>query len=327
MRLEGRSAVVTGSTSGIGKAIALLLAKEGANVVINGRGNGAGGSGTNLDPLNAVVDEIKADGGNAIACAGSVSDFEFAGEMMQSCVDAFGGIDILVNNAGMPGGMSVELCPPEHWHPVIDVNLNGTYYCSHHAAKYMKEQRWGRILTCSSYAHTGYLGGSCYPASKGGIASLTRAMARSLGMWGITANGYCPEARTRMTDGNDPDQYNNMQDALLKRGFFSRAQYDHFMQLHGPEGVAPFVVYLCTEEADYINGQMFHVEGGRIGLLPEVEVIATLTRDYDKEGPWTVDELIKQVPISVGWGLKNAVPKRPAEEVEQIMSSINPMFW
>lgn len=329
MRLAGRSAIVTGSTHGIGRAIALALAREGARVVVNGRGAGPDGPGTRSDEADAVVREIEAAGGEAIACVGAVNDFDFAGRLVETCANRFGSVDILVNNAGTAGGLSVDLCPPAHWQQVVDVNLNGTYYCSHHAAKRMKAQRWGRILSCSSFAHTGFIGGSCYPASKGGVASLGRAMARNLGFYGITSNVICPEARTRMINAEQPGSaiHDSHMASLEKRGFLSPAKTRAFIDLPGPEGVAPFCVYLCLPEADYINGQVFNVEGGRIGLVPEPHEIRTLERDVRRDGIWSLDTLCELVPQTIGMELRNPVPQRPADEVEALMASIDPMFW
>jgi len=329
MKLEGKNAIVTGSTHGIGRAIALALAAEGARVVVNGRGQGPGGPGTRSDEAEAVAAEIRKSGGEASACVGPVNDFDFAGELVETCVDRFGSVDILINNAGTAGGLSVDLCPPEHWHDVIDVNANGTYYCSHHAAKHMKAQRWGRILCCSSFSHTGFIGGSCYPASKGAVVSLARAMARNLGMFGITSNAFCPEARTRMINaGQEGSEIHDAHMASLeRRGFISPEKARSFIDLPGPEGVAPFVVYLCLPEAHYINGQVFNVEGGRIGLVPEPHEVRTLARDVARDGIWSLEALCELVPQTVGFGLTNPVPERSAEAVEALMAEIDPMFW
>ncbi|MAG29444.1 MAG: 3-oxoacyl-ACP reductase [Deltaproteobacteria bacterium] len=329
MRLEGKNAIVTGSTHGIGREIALALAREGAGVVVNGRGVGPDGPGTQTDEADAVVREIEAAGGRAVACVGAVHDFDFAGELVERCEDAFGSVDILVNNAGTAGGLSVELCPPEHWQETFDINVNGSYYPSHHAAKRMKSQHSGRILCCSSYAHTGFIGGSCYAASKGAVTSLARAMARNLGLYGITSNAFCPEARTRMINAGQPgsELHETHMDSLEKRGFISPEKMRSLIGLPGPEGIAPFVVYLCLPEADYINGQVFNVEGGRIGLVPEPHEIRTLTRDVARDGIWSVDELCELIPQTVGFALSNPVPGREPEELEKLMSQINPMFW
>ncbi len=329
MRLEAKSAIVTGSTHGIGREIALALAREGARVVVNGRGQGPEGPGTRTDEADAVVAEIAAAGGQAIACVGPVNDFDFSGEMVQRCEDAFGSVDILVNNAGTAGGLSVDLCPPEHWQEVFDINVNGTYYASHHAAKRMKSQHWGRILCCSSFSHTGFIGGSCYPASKGAVASLARAMARNLGLYGVTSNAFCPEARTRMINAGQPGSeiHDTHMASLEKRGFISPEKARALVDLPGPQGIAPFIVYLCLPEAAYINGQVFNVEAGRIGLVPEPHEIRTLTRDVEREGIWSVDDLCRLMPQTVGFELENPVPAREPEDLEKLMAEINPMFW
>jgi NAD(P)-dependent dehydrogenase (short-subunit alcohol dehydrogenase family) len=329
MRFEGKNAIVTGSTRGIGREIALLLAREGAKVVVNGRGMGPDGPGTNMTDMDAVVEEIRAADGVAVGCAGAVQDFELARKLVETCYESFGSVDILVNNAGVPGGLSVEACPPEYWNDTIGANLSGSFYCAHHAVPHMKKQRWGRILNCGSWSVTGRLGGSCYPASKAGLSGLTRAMAYSLGSWGITTNCYWPDARTAMTDqGSEGDElFVELVGSWHLRGWISDAERDHIAGIHGPEGVAPFVVFLCTEEADSINGCIFNVEAGRICLLPEPDPVAVLYRDVDREGPWSLDELSRVVPRSFGARLRNPQPKRPQEELDALLERINAAYW
>jgi 3-oxoacyl-[acyl-carrier protein] reductase len=330
MKLQGRAAIVTGSTHGVGRAIALELARHGARVVVNGRGMGPDGrAGTVTGEADAVVEEIRQAGGEAIACVGAVNDLAFAEQLVETCRECFGSVDILVNNAGSSGGLSIDLCPPEHWHEVFDVNVNGTYYPSHFAAKHMKTQHWGRILCCSSFSHTGFIGGSCYPASKGAVASLARAMARNLGFYGITSNAFCPEARTRMINANQPGSeiHDAHMASLEARGFLSPQKVRALIDLPGPEGIAPFVAYLCLPEADYINGQVFNVEGGRIGLVPEPEEIRTLERDVRRDGIWDLETLCELIPQTVGVELRNPVPARSPEEIETLFAGISPMFW
>jgi hypothetical protein len=148
-------------------------------------------------------------------------------------------------------------------------------------------------------------------------------------MYGITSNAFCPEARTRMINANQPGSeiHDTHMASLEKRGFISAQKARSLLQLPGPEGVAPFIVYLCLPEAHYINGQVFNVEGGRIGLVPEPHEVRTLERDVRRDGIWTLDALCELVPQTVGAELRNPVPERSAAEVDALMGSIDPMFW
>jgi len=290
---------------------------------------GPGGPGTNPADVDAVVAEIDAAGGVAVGCAGPVQDFEFARRLVATCYEAFGRVDILVNNAGMPGGLPVDACPPEYWREAIDANLNGSFYCAHHAVPHMRKQRWGRILNCASFSATGRLGGSCYPASKAGLVGLTRAMARSLGSWGITTNCYCPEARTVMTDQqSDGDEFFvALVESWHQRGWISDAEKDHIIRIHGADGVAPFVVFLCTDEAQAINGCTFNVEAGCISLLAEPDPVAVLYRDVDREGLWSLEDLSHAVPKSFGAHLRNPQPARSQEEIDALLKEIDIALW
>jgi len=329
MRFKGKSAIVTGSTRGIGREVALLFAREGAKVVINGRGMGPDGPGTNTAEIDAVVAEIRDAGGEAVGHAGPVQQLEVAKGLVETCLDSFGSVDILVNNAGVAGGLPVDMCPPEYWNETLGANLNGAFYCAHYAVPHMRKQGWGRILNCGSWAATGRLGGSCYPTSKAALSGLTRAMARSLGSWGITTNCYWPDARTAMTDqGSEGDElFNELVGSWMLRGWISEGERDHIENIHGPEGVAPFVVFLCTEEANYINGSIFNVEAGRICVMPEPDPVAVLYRDVDQEGIWSVEELIRMVPRSLGAHLRNPQPKRIKEDLDAILEKVNPAYW
>ncbi len=296
-RLNGKNSVVTGSSHGIGKAIALALAAEGANVVVNGSGTGPDGPGTDLKPLNDVVNEIQAKGGVAIASCGSVADFDYAERLIKASVDNFGSIDILVNCAGIGEVGSIIDVPLEVWHKVVDVHLNGTFYCCRHAAPLMAKQNSGRIINAGSHAFLGIFGGTGYAAAKGGIISLTRAMARDLKTYGITCNAFCPGARTRLSSG---DRYEKQIKSLHARRCLTDEQMKAALNPPDPSFVAPLVLYLSTDEAAHINGQVFSVSGGYVGLFPESEEEALIYRDAIKQGAWTIDELAKVLPGKAG---------------------------
>jgi NAD(P)-dependent dehydrogenase (short-subunit alcohol dehydrogenase family) len=301
-RLKGKNAVVTGSSHGIGKAIALALAAEGARVVINSSGAGPEGPGTDLKPLNDVVDEIKARGGVAIASCGSVADFAYAGRLIKECVDNFGSIDILVNNAGIGEVGTIIDVPLEMWHQVIDVHLNGTFNCCRHACPLMAQQRSGRILNCSSHNFLGIYGGTGYPAAKGGIISLTRAIAKDMKEYGVTCNAFCPGAKTRLSSGQEYEEYLR---GLYDRGVLTEEQRNYAAHPPDPDFVPPIILYLSTDEAANITGQVFTAAGGQVGLFPEPKEVSLIYRNYKKYGPWTIDEIAQLLPSKLGVYLAN----------------------
>ncbi|MGH7896034.1 MAG: SDR family NAD(P)-dependent oxidoreductase, partial [Candidatus Binatia bacterium] len=199
-RLKGRAAVVTGAGRGIGRAIAELLAAEGAAVVVNDLGGNVDGSGTQASVADEVVATIKAAGGTAVANHDSVSDFEAAERIIGTAVKEFGGIDILVNNAGILRDRMIFNMTEEDWDAVIAVHLKGSFNCTRHAAGHMRRHKRGRIISMSSTSGViGNPGQANYGAAKDGIAALTRVVARELGKYGVTVNAVCPGAATRMT--------------------------------------------------------------------------------------------------------------------------------
>ena len=310
-RLKGKNALVTGSSLGIGKAIALALAAEGASVVVNSSGSGPKGPGTDLKPLNDVVDEIKCKGGVAIASCGSVADFAYAGRLIKTCVDNFGRIDILVNCAGIGEMGSMLDVPLEVWHHVIDVHLNGTFNCCRHACPLMAQQRSGRIMNVGSHAFLGIYGGTGYAAAKGGIISLTWAIAKDMRECGVTCNAFCPGAKTRLSSGQWYEEHIR---ALHSRGLLTEAQKNYSLNPPDPELVPPLVLYLATDEAANITGQVFTVAGGHVGLFPEPKEVSLIYKNYKKYGPWTIDEIAKLLPSKLGMYLVNPPPATPPDE-------------
>ena len=308
-KLKGKNAVVTGAGRGIGKEIALLLAVEGANVVVNDPGVSRAGEGSDAAPADEVVAEIKKGGGTAIANHESVADFAAAERIVKSCVDNFGRIDILVCCAGVLRERMIFNLPEEDWDTVLLVHLKGTFNMCRHASGLMREQRYGRIINTTSDAWRGTIGQSCYSAAKGGIVSFTRSLARELGKYGITSNCIVPMAQTRMT-----------MDEGVKAGFWKRVEtgvwtkehYDEVMAMPGPEFVAPAAVYLALDDAADINGQCIGCGGGRVALYSEPVEIRGLYKDHRKEGVWTLDDLIKLVPTTLLAGYVNPAP--PSEE-------------
>jgi len=304
-RLKGRSAVVTGAGRGIGREIALTLAAEGANVVVVDPGVSRGGEGADSTPADEVVAEIKKRGGSALANHNSVADFRAAEEIINDCVKNFGRIDILVNGAGILREKMVWNLSEEDWDLVLAVHLKGTFNCSRHAAAVMRDQRYGRIINLVSTAWLGTVGQSNYGAAKGGMVSFTRAIARELGKYGVTCNCIAPMAATRMTVTEE------VKAGMQKRyeaGLITQEALESFKNMPGPEYVPPIVVYLASDKAANTNGQVFHIERGRVGIYSH-PVIEKAIYKREAEGMWSVDDLEKAIPSTLLAGYINPAPQ------------------
>ena len=296
-RLKDRVAIVTGSSQGIGKAIAIALAREGAKVVTNNRRAGAEGG-----DAETVASEIKAMGGEAVPFYGSVSEFDVAEKIVKTAVDSFGRVDIVVNNAGADAPRMVWNMSEEEWDRSVDFFLKGSFNCIRFAAGSMREQKWGRIINTTSTAWLGTVGHCNYGAAKAGLVGLTRAVAREVGRYRVTCNAYAPTAATRFTLSDE------IVAGFKKRyeaGLMTKERFEELTNPPKPETVGPFIVYLCTEEAADINGQVFDVTGGDIAIYSEPVKKKTITK---KQGLWTVEELIEQVPKVLLEGYKNPAP-------------------
>lgn len=256
---EGRVVIVTGAGGGLGRAYAMALAAEGASVVVNDLGVGTHGeSGQTVGAAQAVVDEIIAKGGKAVANTDDVTEVEGGQRMVQTALDAFGDLHTVVNNAGFVRDRMFVSCTPDEWDAVLRVHLRGHFCVSRAAVDYWRaKQKQGqnpdaRIINTSSGAGLqGSIGQSAYSAAKGGIASLTLVQAAELGRYGITANALAPAARTRMTE-------TAFADAM-------KAPDDGF-DFNDPANVAPTVVWLASAQSAEVTGQVFELQGGKIML-------------------------------------------------------------
>jgi len=296
-RLKDKVAIVTGSGQGIGGAIALALAQEGAKVVTNNRRAGTEGG-----DAETMADQIKEMGGEATAFFGSISDFEVAEKLIQTAVDTYGRLDILVNNAGADKPHMVWNMTEDEWDICLDSFLKGTFNCTRFACGVMRGQKWGRIINTTSTAWLGTVGHCNYGAAKAGLVGLTRAIAREMGRYGVTCNAYAPTAATRFTVNEE------IVAGFTKRyeaGLMTKERWEELTKPPGPETVAPFLVYLCTGEAADINGQVFDVTGGNIAVYTEPVKAKSIDK---KEGIWTIEELIEQVPGILPEGYKNPAP-------------------
>ncbi|MCY4565247.1 MAG: SDR family oxidoreductase [Gammaproteobacteria bacterium] len=274
-RLDGKTALVTGAGGGLGRTHALLLAEEGAAVVVNDLGGARDGSGDGSSAMaDQVVAEIRAAGGQAVADYGSVTDEAAARGMVQACVDNFGKIDICINNAGILRDKSFKNMTNELWDVVVDVHLRGTYLVAKAAWDRMLEQgTGGRIINTSSTSGLiGNFGQTNYGAAKAAIAGFMRCLWLEGLKYGITVNVLVPTATSRLTDDIFPDEIK-----------------DRFP----PETVAPAVVWLCTDEAKEVTGRQLMVSGNNVSLL-SWQVTPIADQDLSK-GPWSVEEIGRRI--------------------------------
>ena len=276
--LEGKVAVVTGSGRGIGRGIALALAKEGAKVVINDVGCATDGRGTDADPAAVVCKEIAALGGEAIPNYDSVAEFDSAGNIIKSAVDKWGQIDIVVNNAGILRDKQLVNMSPEDFDAVLKVHLYGGFNCTRHALPVMREKGYGRIINIvSSAGLRGNFGQANYGAAKAGLMGMTFVIAvehmkgNAEGKYSITANALAPAGMTRMV-GTMP-------------GMEGRPVPPEM----NPDLNGPIVAYIASPEAKHVNGQIFGRRGYSHTLFQTPKPLAAMYKD----GGWEAGEIAK----------------------------------
>ncbi len=286
--LDGRVAIVTGAGRGIGRKHAMLLAAEGAAVVVNDHGGNNEGSGTDATPAQEVVAEIAGAGARAIANADNVSSWAGAQGLVEQAVAEFGGLDILVNNAGILRDALVPAMTEEQWD---SVHLKGHFAMLHHAAAYWKakskagEQVAASVINAASASGTFMpnAGQANYGAAKAGIAAMTQVAAMELDRYGVRVNAIAPVARTRLTLAT-PGM------GAIFAEEVPEGEFDAF----APENIAPIVAYLAQEKC-LVTGVVFAVQGGAIQSLKGWDVDRTIETD----GPWMLDDLVERVPIIV----------------------------
>ncbi len=276
---EGRVVIVTGAGRGIGRGHALEFARQGAKVVVNDLGAELDGSGGSTGPAGEVVDEIRAAGGEAIANGNDVADWDGAQAIVQSAIDAFGGLDVVVNNAGFLRDRMVVGTSEDEWDAVIRVHLKGHFCVTRFAGAYWREQSKAgatvdaRVINTSSGAGLmGSVGQGAYSAAKAGIAALTLVESAELGRYGVTANAIAPAARTRMTE------------AVFAE---TMAKPDDGFDVMAPENVAPLVVWLGSADSRDVTGRVFEVEGGILSVADGWQHGPKI----DKERRWEPDEV------------------------------------
>ncbi len=246
MLLDGKVAVVTGGSRGIGRAVAVALAREGAKVVINFAGN--------VTAANSVLEEITGAGGEAMLCQANVSNGEAVEAMIKAALDKFGHIDILVNNAGITRDNLLARMKEEDWDAVMNTNLKGIFLCTKAVARSMMKQRSGKIINMSSVIGlTGNAGQGNYAAAKAGVIGFTKSMAKELASRNVTVNAIAPGfITTDMTHVLSDD---------IKAGLSEKIPLG---RLGAPEDVAHAVVFLASDAANYITGQTINIDGGMV---------------------------------------------------------------
>ena len=296
MLLRDRVAIVTGAGRGVGRAVTLDFAREGAKVVVNDPGVSLQGAPTEERPADEVVREIRQAGGEAVANYESVADFAAAERIVRSALDSFGRLDILVNNAGIVRDRTLVKMSEEDFDQVIAVHLKGTFNMCRHAAPIMRDAGFGRIINMTSAAGLkGNFGQANYSAAKAGIVGLTLTLALELAKHGVTVNAFAPRATTRMT-GAIPAAH----DPVRSRGEETR-----------PEHNAAMVSFLASEAAAGVTGQVF----GKGAPAPSRYgfVIFGYSRDVAemvRATPWTAADVAEHFPAALAPHLQARAPSK-----------------
>jgi len=273
--MKDKVAVVTGSGGGIGREIALLMAAEGAKVVVNDIGASVSGEGKDVGPAQKVVDEIRAKGGQAVANTDSVATWMSANAIVKTAIDAFGRIDCVINNAGILRDRMFFKMNPEEWQAVIDVHLNGAFYVSRAAATYFREQESGAYVHMTSTSGLiGNIGQANYGAAKLGITALSKMIAMDMARAKVRSNCIAPFAWSRMI-GSIPADTPEAQARVNKLKTMEASK------------IAPMAVFLASDAASDVTGQVFAVRANEIFLMSQPRPVRSVHRD---EG-WTAQSI------------------------------------
>jgi len=321
--LKGKVALVTGSGQGVGRAVAISLAEEGAKVVTNNRSKLIKNTANQLDEARlakltpeqlewynteiekyigdaeTTAEAIRKMGYDAAACFGDIADFNEAKKIVDFTAETYGSVDIVVNVAGAFGFAPIEKISEELWDTVNAVKPKGYFNIIRHAVPYMRKNGWGRIINCSSPA---FLGGDIrqaeYCTANAGVLGLTWALACELAEEGITSNAFAPAAKTRASvDMELFDKVVEKDETSTKSGI-PILSYDGTQP---PDMFSAFITYLATDAAKDVNGSVFFTFGGRVMRYSNPEIVATMQSDV----PWTVEEAIKQAPNTLFKDYKN----------------------
>lgn len=269
--LTGKVVAVTGAGRGIGRAVALLCAAEGARVVVNDLGGGADGQGQDAGPAAGVAEEIAAAGGQAVANAASITNPDGAASIIADAVFHYGRIDAVVNNAGFLRDSIFHKMDQAAWHDVIDVHLNGYFHVSRAAAPYFRKQGAGAFVHFTSTTGLiGNIGQANYGAAKAGVVGLSTAIALDMQRYGVRSNCVAPTAWTRLIDTIPADTEER------------RARLEKIRSMT-PEKIAPLVAFLCSDAAADVSGQIFGVRKNEIFLYAR----PTILRSMQMSDGWT----------------------------------------
>ena len=265
--LDGKVIAVTGAGRGIGRAVAVAAAAEGAAVVVNDYGVSVDGSAPTSEIADEVVAEITAAGGRAASNANSVTTMDGGASIVQQAVDSFGRIDGVVCVAGILRERMLFNMSEDEWDPVIETHLKGTFTVFRAAAPIFREQKSGTMIGFTSGAFAASVAQANYSAAKGGIVSLVRSAAAGMNKYGVTANCIAPVAKSRMS-----------------------GQVPFGLEMGEPEDVAPMVCFLLSDRAREVTGQIYTVNAGRVAVWNQPQEV----REMRKDGRWTVDELAQR---------------------------------
>src|SRR6266540_4048121 len=309
--LSGKTALVTGAGRGIGRGIAIALAAAGAKVVVNDLGASLSGEGVEATPAQSVVNEIVKAGGTAQPNYGSVADVAQATAMVQQAIDAWGRIDIVVHVAGILRDRMIFNMTEAEWDAVLAVHLDGMFNVVRAASVSMREQKGGRIISMSSVSALGAPGQPNYAAAKAGIIGLTWSTANAMARYGVTVNAVMPSGATRMFDTTPRAREAFEQTGKWPSEVATGTDRD-------PDNVAPLVVYLASDAAAGVNGQVFHARGYRYTILSQPQAVRRLEADRRLDP----EELVELFPKTLGADLRQApgvefgrrLGERPREE-------------
>jgi len=279
--LHGFGAVVVGGSRGIGAAVATLLAELGAGVVVNGR---------DVEPVDATVSSIIANGGQAVGLPGSASDDVLAEDLISLCEKEFGRINALVNCAGTaePTGSSILNVSSSEFRGLIDIHLGTVFATCRAAAPRMVAHGGGSIVNTSSFAYLGDYGGTGYPAGKGAVSGLTLAIAAELAEHGVRANVICPGAKTRLSTGADFEQ---QIESLRRRGMLDEVSAQAALDAAPPEYAASLYAYLVSDLSRRVTGQILIAAGGFVGRFDRPAPALLGYRDHAESQPWSISEI------------------------------------
>jgi NAD(P)-dependent dehydrogenase (short-subunit alcohol dehydrogenase family) len=279
--LAGQGAVLVGGSHGIGLAVAELLARHGAGVVVNGR---------DADAASEAAERITGHGGRAVAHPGSPADEATANALIETCIREYGHINILVNCAGTaePSGSSILNVTTEQFRELLDAHLGTVFQTCRAAAPAMAAQGGGAIVNTGSFAVLGDYGGTGYPAGKGAVNSLTLAIAAELKEHAVRANVVCPGAKTRLSTG--PEYEAHIAD-LHGRGLLDEVSMRGSLDAAPAEYVAPTYAFLASDLAKEITGQIFVAAGGFVGRFDRSTPTVLGYRGHNESPPWSVDDI------------------------------------